>query len=114
MLTCTLPGRKDGIILPGVTEDGRENDVMVSADRVNNRAIIIRRRNALDDYLFDASFIKLRNVSLTYNVPESFLSRTGFVKGANIFLVGRNLVVLMSNVSCVDHEFTSFSGYLYG
>lgn len=114
MLTWTLPGRKDGIILPGVTEDGRENDVMVSADRVNNRAIIIRRRNALDDYLFDASFIKLRNVSLTYNVPESFLSRTGFVKGASISLVGRNLMLLMTHVEGMDPESSVFSDNIQG
>lgn len=114
MLTWTLPGRKDGIILDGVTQDGRENDVMVSADRVNNRAIIIRRRDALDDYLFDASFIKLRNVALTYSVPESLLSRAGFVKGASISLVGRNLMLLMSHVPGMDPESSAFSDNIQG
>ena len=56
MLPWTLPGRKDGIVLPGVTESGEENKVKVTADRVNNRAIIIRRRQAIDDYVYDASF----------------------------------------------------------
>jgi hypothetical protein len=37
------------------------------------------------------TFVKLREVVITYNVPQSYLKRT-FIKQANISLVGRNLL----------------------
>lgn len=114
MLPFTLPGRKDGIVLPGVTEDGKVNEVRVSADRVNNRAIIIRRRQALDDYVYDASFIKLRNVSVSYNLPESVINRLKVIKGASVSVVGRNLFILMSHIPGIDPESNAYSGNVQG
>lgn len=114
MLPFTLPGRKDGIVLPGVTEDGKVNEVRVSADRVNNRAIIIRRRQALDDYVYDASFIKLRNVSVTYNLPASAINKLKIIKGASISVVGRNLFILMSHIPGIDPESNAYSGNVQG
>ncbi len=100
----SLLGRANGVVLPGVTETGEENKVMVTAAQVNNRDIIVRRRDALDDYLYDASFIKLRYVSLTYNVPKALYEKIGFVKGASVSLVGRNLQILMKHTPGIDPE----------
>jgi TonB-linked SusC/RagA family outer membrane protein len=100
----SLIGRASGAVLPGVTEKGEENKVLVSASRVNNRAIIVRRRDALDDYIYDASFIKLRYVSLTYNLPKALYEKIGFVKGASVSLVGRNLQILMKHTPGLDPE----------
>lgn len=110
----SLLGRANGVTLPGVTETGEANQVHVSADRVNNRAITVRRRDALDDYLYDASFIKLRNVALTYNFPASFYERVGFVKGASISLVGRNLHILMKRSPGIDPENNLYPGNAQG
>ncbi len=93
----SLRGRKDGYILDGVKADGSVNDIFVTAERVNNRALVIARRNAIDDYLYNASYIKLRNVSLTYNLPHSVLNKIGFLKGASVSLVGTNLAYLMKH-----------------
>lgn len=100
----SLIGRKDGAVLPGVNESGEVNKVLVTADRVNNRAIIVRRRDALDDYIYDASFIKLRNVSLTYNLPKYLFQKAGFIQGASLSLVGRNLQILMKHTPGIDPE----------
>lgn len=100
----SLLGRADGVVLPGVTETGEENKVLVTADQVNNRNIIVRRRDALDDYLYDASFIKLRYVSLTYNLPRALYAKIGFIKGASVSLVGRNLQILMKHTPGIDPE----------
>jgi TonB-linked SusC/RagA family outer membrane protein len=104
MAPHSLLGRAAGAVLPGVTESGEVNNVLVTADRVNNRAIIVRRRDALDDYIYDASFIKLRYVSLTYSLPKYLYERIGFVKGASISLVGRNLSILMKHTPGLDPE----------
>lgn len=110
----SLLGRAEGIVLPGVTENGETNQVFVSADRVNNRAIVVRRRDALDDYIYDASFIKLRNVALTYNLPQSLFERLGFVKGGNVSLVGRNLQILMKRSPGIDPETNLYAGNSQG
>jgi TonB-linked SusC/RagA family outer membrane protein len=100
----SLLGRENGVVLPGVTETGEENKVLVTKDQVNNRDIIVRRRDALDDYLYNASFIKLRYVSLTYNLPKALYQKIGFIKGANVSLVGRNLSILMKHTPGIDPE----------
>src|SRR5690606_41994505 len=43
-------------------------------------------------YLEDASFLKLRQVSFGYTLPQSVLSRTGFSQ-ARVYFVGANLFV---------------------
>lgn len=54
---------------------------------------------AIDRMVEDASFLKLRNITLTYNLPKSLLSRVG-ITNANVYLQGNNLLV-----------FTKFSGF---
>ncbi|GAA5221708.1 SusC/RagA family TonB-linked outer membrane protein [Membranihabitans marinus] len=110
----SLLGRDNGVVLDGVTESGAVNTVMVSADRVNNRAIIVRRRIAADDYLYDASFVKLRNMSLTYQFPKSVLERAGFISGASISLVGNNLQLLWTKAPGFDPDTNFTAGNAQG
>jgi TonB-linked SusC/RagA family outer membrane protein len=56
--------------------------------------------------VYDASFAKLREISLTYNVPKSIFGNVP-VESVNLSLVGRNLALLFSNVPNIDPE----SGY---
>lgn len=104
----SLLGRADGVTLDGVTQAGQTNTVHVSADRVNNRAIVVRRRDALDDYLYDASFIKLRNFALTYNLPQRVYEKIGYIKGASLSFVGHNALILLKHTPGMDPE-TNFS-----
>lgn len=58
-------------------------------------------------YVFDGSFIKLREASITYSVPQRFLQRLKGVKQATISLVGSNLALLWvdkSNTMRLDPE----------
>lgn len=104
----SLLGRADGVVLDGVTESGQVNTVHVSADRVNNRAIVVRRRDALDDYVYDASFIKLRNFALTYTLPQRLISNIGYIKGASLSFIGNNALILLKHTPGMDPE-TNFS-----
>ena len=47
----------------------------------------------------NASFMRLKNLTLGYSLPESLTGRTGFLSGARVFATGRNLLT-----------FTNFSG----
>jgi len=44
-----------------------------------------------DRYLFDSSFLRLKNTSIGYNVPTEFLSKT-FLTSVKFFLQGENLL----------------------
>jgi len=59
--------------------------------------------NIEEEYTYDASFIKLRNVSLGYTVSPSFLKNT-FIKGLTVSLVARNLAILLKHIPNVDPE----------
>jgi hypothetical protein len=57
-------------------------------------------------WIYDASFVKLREVKLGFNVPGSVTRRVG-VSGMNLSLVGRNLA-LWTDAPHIDPE-TAFS-----
>ena len=56
----------------------------------------------------DGSYVKLRELALTYNVPKAVLVRTGLVDSAKISLIGRNLLTL-TDYTGWDPEVTSYS-----
>lgn len=45
-----------------------------------------------DRYLEDASFLRLRNVSLSYNLDSEILAKTKFLSGLRIYVQGTNLI----------------------
>jgi hypothetical protein len=57
--------------------------------------------------IFDATWIKLRSITLNYRIPRKFVSRFGLM-GASIGLEGRNLFILYKRAPNLDPE-TSFS-----
>lgn len=50
-------------------------------------------RNAASNFITSAAAWRLRELSLSYDVPESFLARQKYVKGLSLGLTGRNLFV---------------------
>src|SRR5690606_39667459 len=61
---------------------------------------------------FDASYIKLRELKIGYTLPRSLLNRTP-IKGASVYLVGRNLL-LLSDVPHIDPEVSAYDGQFVG
>ncbi|MDR0431632.1 MAG: SusC/RagA family TonB-linked outer membrane protein [Tannerellaceae bacterium] len=58
-------------------------------------------------YVFDGSFLKLREAYLTYTVPTSFLAKTRYISKATVSLIGSNLALLWvhkSNTLRLDPE----------
>ncbi len=57
-----------------------------------------------EEFIYDASFIKLRSLSLSgYFVPSSVL-KGKFIKGATLSLVARNVATLMKHTPNIDPE----------
>ena len=64
-------------------------------------------RTVTENFVEDASWIRLRNLSLGYNIPTSILKRT-FIQNINVSLTGNNLL-LFTDYSGFDPETSSFS-----
>ena len=54
-------------------------------------------------YIEDASYVKLRELSLTWDVPTQFASRLGMTRGVSVTLAGRNLKT-WTNYTGLDPE----------
>ena len=64
-------------------------------------------------HVYDASFVKLREVALTYQVPTSALGSLP-VAGVDVSLIGRNLAILYSNSPYSDPEAGLSAGNVQG
>lgn len=84
--------------------------------RVNDRRILPRQwhtawtggRNIAEGAVFDASFVKLREIQFGYTIPNKVFSKTPF-RDVTITLVGRNLA-LWTDVPHIDPEVLSYTG----
>ena len=96
----TLPGRDGGIIGQGVVlqSDGTylPNTVRVAASSYYENYYTISNG---ETNIFDASFIKLREVRVEFNLPSSLLKKIG-MKSASLAFYGRDLF-----------NFTKFPGF---
>ena len=99
----------NGIISPGVIQnaDGsfRPNDVKITSRNWHNRYY---ERNNVEAAKYDASYVKLREVVIGYNVPRNVLRKLPF-EDIRVSLVGRNLALWTENPH-FDPETLSMSG----
>ncbi len=92
----------DGNIFPGVTADGKPNTVILPAQQYYKGFT-----NVDEQFVYDASFVKLREVKLGYNLPGRWISHLGF-QSANVAIVARNVAILFKKVPNIDPE-TAFN-----
>lgn len=109
ILKETLIGRETGIIGDGVMRAGTDengnpiyvdNNVTVNAQRYSHAAF---GNSIVAGSVFDASYVKLRQVSFGYSLPKSILGNGPFSK-VTLSVIGRNLALLYSNVPHIDPE----------
>lgn len=79
--------REHTFILPGVKQDGTPNDIQVTAA---NYFFNQYHTGADESNVFDGSTVRLRELSLGYDIPSSIVSKTPF-KRASVALSGTNL-----------------------
>ena len=107
-LSETLIGRETGVVGNGVMSDGNggyvANNVVVSAKAFNQSSY----SNSIESSaIFDASYVKLRQVSIGYTLPQKFIEKS-ILKSLKFSIVGRNLAILYKNAPHIDPE-TGFS-----
>ncbi|GAB3872762.1 SusC/RagA family TonB-linked outer membrane protein [Hymenobacter segetis] len=115
----TYAATSGGVILPGVYANG----TTIGGQDVSGQKNTVRSpnteyglygylRNPNSTFVYDASFVKLREVSLTYSLPNTLISKMGGVKGIDISLIGRNLWIIHKNLPDADPEDALSSGNL--
>ncbi len=67
--------------------------------------------SAVSPYVNSADFWKLREVSLSYALPQSIVTKSRFIKEASIGVVGRNLAAKRAKQNVwSDPEYSNTSG----
>jgi TonB-linked SusC/RagA family outer membrane protein len=101
-----------GILFPGtVYEDGTPNTTYVECSEWGtafNYDISPTAR-----YILDASYVKLRELALSYSLPKSILSKS-FIKNVAVSFVGRNLWIIHKNTYHFDPEAATSAGNQQG
>jgi len=96
-----------GIRADGVFENGEINNIYVSSYEYWHDQLT----KIGEYYLYDASFVKLREVRLAYLFPSKL---SGPFTRIELSLVGKNLAILHKNVPNVDPESAYGSGNIQG
>lgn len=98
-----------GILLPNtVNADGSENTTYAAADTYTQPNGYYGSRN-IAQFIYDASFIKLRELTVSYDVPKNYLNKIG-IQEMSLGLVGRNLWIIDKNTPYTDPEASQSAG----
>ncbi len=98
-----------GIVLPGVKEDGSPNDIR----RANSEGTLGYRQPTAG-FVYDASYIKLREAAISYAFPRTMVDRLKYFKGIDLTLSGRNLWIIDKDLPYADPEESMSAGNLQG
>ncbi|NRA49059.1 MAG: TonB-dependent receptor, partial [Phaeodactylibacter sp.] len=96
--------RADGLILPGVKEDGTPNDIPVDPQVYYQTSW----RQAAPN-VFEASFIKLRDVRIGYTIPNNLFGKAPF-RDVTVSVFGRNLAILTADLPYLDPQIITGAG----
>ncbi len=118
-----------GVLLPGVNwTDTNGNGKPDKGDKytpnstygplTNYAGVYGFAASPAEAYIYDGSYVKLREVGLTYNLPVEWLEAIGGIDRASVSVVGRNLWIIHKNLPYADPESSlsegSVSGYSGG
>ena len=65
------------------------------------------------EFIYDAGYVKLREVVVTYNIPSKLIGKT-FIKGASLSAIGSNLWIIHKSLPYADPESGLSAGNIQG
>jgi TonB-linked SusC/RagA family outer membrane protein len=102
----TLPGREEGYMIGnGVKTNGEPNDIKTP---VQSYYETVRSQNILGQFVYDAGYWKLRQITLGYDFTK-LLPSNFFVKGIRLSAVANNVAILKKWVPNIDPESFGYS-----
>lgn len=106
-----VDGATGGVILPGVYPDGTPNDIRLDQS-TGTDGYLGYLGSANSDYVYDASYVKLREMTLGYTFSKKVLNNS--FQDLYIGLSGTNLWIIHKNLPNADPEAGLSSGNLQG
>lgn len=104
VLEETVVGRETGIVGQGSMSDGNggyiPNNVIVNAQ---NYYSTVFSQNIAESSVYDASFVKWRELSLSYAIPRKLLENTS-MQSIELGVTARNLAILYKKAPHIDPE----------
>ncbi len=89
--------------------DSRARFPLTASDTILFKELAVYRSTSISpEWIQKGDFVKLREISLTFDLPQSMLGRTG-AQGASLVLSGRNLKI-WSKYQGVDPEVNTYGG----
>lgn len=113
VFASTLRGREarwdsPGIVVKGIDEEtGQPNTTTITSEQYFQNIFPV-----IEPYVYDGSYVKLRELRLTVQIPSRLSSRVG-VSNATVALIGRNLWT-STDVPNIDPEFSYTTGNFQG
>lgn len=115
-------GERNEMVVDGVLKDSKGNYV------VNDKAVKVQQYWGAvtsgnigigEANLYDATNVRLRNLSLAYSLPRTLVSRTGFMQSAKLGFSVTNVAMLYSKMRGLDPESvfatsTNATGFEFG
>lgn len=97
----------NGVIQPGMKADGTPNDIIATAGETwyNQYGWGYSGNITYENAIQDNSYIKLRELSIGYNLPKNWVSKFG-CKNLSVSAYGRNLFYIWKNLKEFDAECT--------
>ncbi|MEH0157616.1 SusC/RagA family TonB-linked outer membrane protein [Limibacter armeniacum] len=102
--------RENGLIVEGVNEDGTPNTTVIDA---NTHFFANGGYTIAEADVYDASYVKLKELALSYKLPNKLVSNYG-INNVTFSVVGRNLAILYSELPHLDPEVTASAGNIQG
>ena len=99
-----------GIILPGVNADGTKNTTRITANDYTTLGYPFNPNSA---FVYDASYVKLREAEISYNFEDNMLKNIG-IHSLSLGLVGSNLWIIYKNLPYADPEAGLGAGNMQG
>jgi hypothetical protein len=100
-----------GIIRPGVTANGQPNTTRIEATDYSTFGYYYMPDKR---WVYDGSYIKLREALLGYSFPKEWIHGLGAVKDITVQLIGHNLWIIHKNLPYSDPEDNLSSGNIQG
>ena len=115
-LKNTLEGRNDGLVAPGVNAikaaDGSityQKNNTITTDIVSYYSTYKANRYNFEEYIYDNSFFKLKELTVSYNFPKKLMEKTKVIQGITVSAYATNLFCI-TNYPFYDPEVTGYVG----
>lgn len=97
----------NGMILPGVKQDGSKNDIMIEADKYYNWTYNwgVGDPTYYSHSIFNNDYLKVREIALGYMLPKKLLSKFS-CKSLSVSAYARNPFYIHKNMPIFDAEAT--------